>query len=235
MKTLLLVSTAVLALAATELRAADYGVRGPVRSPVAERTEVFDWTGWYAGASIGLATGNSKHVSSFGDLTPSFDVNGGVFGLGTGYNWQTGPTVFGFDGDISISTKHGQSGFTANPALRAETSERWLATYRGRIGLAWDSWMIYATGGGAAADVKATSNEAIIASETKTRFGWTVGGGIEAARIHSFSVKAEYLYVNFDNPSYLSPAPAGITDRAGGVKLDNHIFRIGLNHKIPGF
>ena len=51
------------------------------------------------------------------------------------------------DTDISLSTKHGTSGyFGAPPGFVAETSERWLATYRGRVAYVAESWMIYLTG-----------------------------------------------------------------------------------------
>jgi opacity protein-like surface antigen len=51
-----------------------------------------------------------------------------------------------------------------------------------------EGWMIYLTGGGANADVKiiATEPAAGIATESKLRWGWTAGVGVEAARIHSF-------------------------------------------------
>jgi opacity protein-like surface antigen len=198
----------------------------------------YNWTGPYFGVSIGLATGTSKQTSATGDITPSFDLSGGVFGFALGYNWQVGTILYGVDSDMSLSTKNGTSGYVgAPPGFTAETSERWLATYRGRIAYVQQSWMIYLTGGGANADVKiiATEPGAGVASESKLRWGWTAGVGVEAARIHSFTVKAEYLYVDFANTGYFNPAPPGFINRAGGVPIHDHILRLGLNHKFPGF
>jgi opacity protein-like surface antigen len=196
----------------------------------------YNWTGPYFGVSVGVATGASRQSAAAGDLTPTFDMPGGVFGLALGYNWQFGRLLYGFDSDISLNTQRGTSGYLGAPAgFTAETSEQWLATYRGRVGYVRDSWMIYLTAGGATADAKiiATEPGAGIGTDSKIRWGWTAGVGVEAARIHSFTVKAEYLYVDFGNTSYFNPPPPGFINRAGGVLLYDHIFRLGLNHKFP--
>ena len=198
----------------------------------------FNWNGPYFGVSFGLAEGQSRQTAAAGDITPSFDVTGGVFGLALGYNWQpTSTLLYGLDSDISLATTRGTSGYLAGaPAgFLAETSEQWIATYRGRIGFVRESWMGYLTAGGATTDVKITATEpgAGIASESKTRWGWTAGAGVEAARIHSFTVKAEYLYADFGNTGYFNPPPGTFINRAGGVRAYDHIFRIGLNHKFP--
>jgi opacity protein-like surface antigen len=199
----------------------------------------YNWNGPFFGTSIGLSTGQSRQTAATGDITPNFDVSGGVFGLALGYNWQPMPTLlYGIDTDVSISTQRGTSGYLGAPAgFQAETSERWMATYRGRLGYVFSSWMVYATAGGATADVKiiATEPGAGIANEDKTRWGWTAGVGVEAARLHSFTVKMEYLYADFGHPSYFSPPPGPFINRAGGVRFDDHILRIGLNHKFAGF
>jgi len=198
----------------------------------------YNWTGPFFGVSIGVATGTSQQTASTGDITPSFDLTGGVFGFALGYNWQANKLLFGIDTDMSLSTKQGTTAYFGAPAgFTAETSERWLATYRARVGYVLSSWMIYITGGGANADVKITATEpgAGIASQSKLRSGWTAGVGVEAARIHSFTLKAEYLYVDFANTDYFNPPPPGFINRAGGVPVHDHILRIGLNHKFPGF
>jgi outer membrane immunogenic protein len=215
--------------------AADLAIRTPGVPPEVAPAP-YNWNGPFFGVSIGLAKGQSRQSAAAGDLTPSFDMTGGVFGLALGYNWQAGTILYGVDSDISLSTKRGTSGYLGAPAgFQAETSEQWLATYRGRLGLVRDSWMFYVTGGGATADVKITATEpgAGIASESKTRWGWAAGAGVEAARIHSFTIKAEYIYADFGNTAYFNPPSAGFINRAGGVRFYDHILRIGLNHKFP--
>jgi outer membrane immunogenic protein len=226
------VAAGVLAISGAA-HAADLAIRPVAAAPA---IAPYDWNGPFFGVSTGLTVGQTRHTAAAGDLTPSFDTTGGLFGLALGYNWQAGTILYGIDTDISLSTKRGTSAYlTAAPGFLAETSERWFATYRGRIGLVRDSWMFYVTGGGATADVNiiATEPGAGVANESKIRWGWTAGVGVEAGRIHSFTVKAEYLYADFGNTSYFNPAPPGFINRAGGVPLHDHVLRLGLNHKFP--
>jgi outer membrane immunogenic protein len=212
----------------------------PVRAPPEEIPPgPYDFNGIFFGFSLGLANGASTQSAATGDLTPRFDLTGGTFGLTLGYNWQVGKLIYGVESDVSVSTLRGSSGYLgALPGFTAETSERWIATYRVRAGYSLSqTWMAYVTGGGATAAVKITATEpgAGIASESQLRSGWTVGGGIEAGRIHSFSMKVEYLYVDFGNAAFFNPPPTGFFNRAGGVQLHEHIVRIGMNHKFEGF
>jgi outer membrane immunogenic protein len=235
---LFIAAIAVATLAAAGAAHAVDGAARAIPPPEEVSPAPYNWTGPFFGVSVGVAVGTSQQTASTGDITPNFDLSGGVFGFALGYNWQANKILFGVDTDMSLSTKHGTSGyFGAPPGFVAETSERWLATYRGRVAYVAESWMIYLTGGGANADVKiiATEPAAGIATESKLRWGWTAGVGVEAARIHSFTVKAEYLYVDFANTGYFNPAPPGFINRAGGVSMHDHILRLGLNHKFPGF
>ena len=45
----------------------------------------------------------------------------------------------------------------------------------------------------------------------------------------NLSGKIEYLYVDLGDTAYFNPPPAGFADRAGGVRLTDHIVRAGLN------
>ena len=214
-------------------RAADLVIRPVAAAPV---IPPYDWNGPFFGISTGLTVGQTRHSAAAGDLTPSFDMTGGLFGIALGYNWQAGKILYGIDTDISLSTKRGTSGYLGAPTgFLAETSERWFATYRGRVGLVRDSWMFYITGGGATADVNiiATEPGVGIANESRIRWGWTAGVGVEAGRIHSFTIKAEYLYADFGNIAYFNPPPPGFFNRAGGVPLHDQVLRLGLNHKFP--
>ena len=68
--------------------------------------------------------------------------------------------------------------------VTCETTNTWLATFRGRIGYAFDRWLPYFTGGGAYGNVKATVNApavGVAVSTSSSQLGWTVGGGLEYA------------------------------------------------------
>ena len=79
------------------------------------------------------------------------------------------------------------------------TRNNWLATFRGRIGYAFDRWLPYITGGGAYGNVKATVSVpafGLAASSSNNQLGWTVGAGLEYAFLSNWSAKIEYLYVD---------------------------------------
>ena len=107
----------------------------------------------------------------------------------------------------------------------SETRENWLATVRGRLGWAWQRWLIYVTGGYAAAAVEArvfNPTLALDVSDTKTRNGFTLGAGIEAAIAGNWTAKLEYLYVGLQNASYFDVPPPAINARTG-VPISNNI------------
>ena len=114
-----------------------------------------------------------------------------------------------------------------------------MASARARIGVTpVDRWLVYATGGAALADVEASIANAdgtiAFPGESHVRAGWTAGGGVEAAIIGNWSAKVEYLYVGLQNHAYFVPTPNDptLTNRAGGVPLNNNIVRGGINYKI---
>ena len=142
----------------------------------------------------------------------------------------------------------------AGQSFAATTSvdTNWLFTARPRIGwLIQPQLLVYATGGFAVTSLKVGNNvsddcAAVVlcgspslvgassASETST--GYAVGGGGEWAVNPHWSVKGEYLYVNFGSVSTTL-----ITNLAGAAvpntmttsaKLSASIARLGLNYKF---
>jgi outer membrane immunogenic protein len=169
-------------------------------------------------------------------------VAGGLVGGTAGYNSQFARIfVFGLEGDMSWVDASGSANQIApfNVTQTASTNELWLATARARIGVTpVDRWLVYATGGGALADVEAgianANGTTAFAGESHVRAGATAGGGVEAAIIGNWSAKVEYLYVGLQNHAYFVPTPNDptVTNRAGGIPLNNNIIRGGINYKI---
>jgi len=187
------------------------------------------------------------------NIADSFNLSGFIGGFQGGCNYQVGAWVWGIEVDGSATNKEGQAQevplSTALGFGRAnwvsQTQERWLVTARGKLGLAgfwgWDKSMIYVTGGGAWA--KIDSSEFLLGTvlntghqESNTRGGWTVGGGIEYALGYGWSVKGEYLYVDFDHYTTFNAPPFGVGNIAPrDVKLNDHIWRAGMNYKFGGW
>jgi outer membrane immunogenic protein len=153
----------------------------------------FDWTGFYVGADGGYGFTN----------TDGLDMKGGFVGGQIGYNLQSGPMVYGIEGDFhwaDISQSVGVAGIAS-----AEAKIQAFGTLRGRIGVAVDQVLIYGTGGAAFANNKLTAtlfNASV--SDTQWHPGWTAGGGVEVAFNRNWSGKVEYLFTRFTSEDYFN-------------------------------
>ena len=122
-----------------------------------------------------------------------------------GANFQSGAFVFGVEGDwdysaINTGTTSSICTFSGN----CQTGNNWLATARGRAGYAADRVLLYATAGGAFANVQTNFNGT---TTSHTQSGWTAGAGIEWAFADNWTAKVEYLYVNLGNGSVTCVSP----------------------------
>jgi outer membrane immunogenic protein len=181
----------------------------------------------------------------------SYDTSGGVAGIQGGCNAQYGPLVLGVEGDFDWANVRGSQAIATSGvpgfvpgAFASGQNLDWLGTLRARIGWAPSyQWLLYATGGIAFGQVGYNlafafpgSNDFHAISQTNQEVGWTVGVGAEWAFTHSWSVKAEYLYVDLGNVNLVS-IPAG---RAANLATNltetfqNHynIVRVGINYKF---
>ena len=188
MKKILLSSVALLGLATGAMAADLPSRRAP--APIIAAVPVFTWTGFYVGVNAGYGWNDGgdgdlvfEDATIFGDS----DNDGGfVGGAQVGYNYQIGSFVVGLEGDIQYADFGGDDRFDFDRDGIADddfNNSDWFGTVRARAGVAFDSALIYATGGFAFAD-DAT--------------GWTVGGGLEYAFTNNLSAKVEGLYVNLD-------------------------------------
>ena len=221
-------------------------------------TTVFSPIGYFAASSV-------PAVNAVGVQT----INPSAFtgGVQAGFNWQTGSVVFG--GEIDFNSFHlsgsasgtgvypccAPAGFTVTSAAHTD----WLFTARGRLGIAANNWLFYATGGLAVTNLNGSftftdncgnfaacngpggPNAAEAASLSKTKLGYTVGGGVEAGLWGNWSLKAEYLYVKFNSESVvgfistpgLQPAAAN-NPFTHSIDLKAHIARLGINYRFGG-
>jgi high affinity Mn2+ porin len=162
---------------------ADVALRMPLKAPV---KTAFDWTGFYAGAHGGYATGYSRwSATEAGAASPSlagsldffkaydgFKGTGSYFtGLQAGYDYMfPSRLVVGVEADVTFPNLMGGTQVISSAAIGqatyAETTQI-AGTLRGRIGYAPGHWMVYATGG-----IALTYNEL-----TRTQIAGTPAGG----------------------------------------------------------
>jgi outer membrane immunogenic protein len=178
------------------------------------------WSGFYAGVNAGY--GWATFDNEFGTDKMKGFVGGGQLG----YNWQLGSFVLGVEGDFQYSgQKITETAVIGGTTFTGEEKVQWFGTARGRLGYAFDSVMIYGTGGAAWSSFKASvSALGLTASTDTTKMGWTAGGGVEWMFLPRWSVKAEYLYIDSGTTSL---TVAGVT---GSGKLKDNVARLGVNY-----
>jgi outer membrane immunogenic protein len=164
--------------------------------------------------------------------------NTAVIGGGQiGYNWQVNQFVLGVEADGSGT---GLRGFGASasrtfgpPILPVAVTQTvtldyghidWMASFRGRLGFAADRALFYVTGGAAVAGIDGTTVTVVngpgiglpagtftsSGGGSTTRWGWTVGGGIEWAFTNNWSVAGEYRHSDFGTISTAITIPSGL-------------------------
>jgi outer membrane immunogenic protein len=172
----------------------------PPRAPVAyiPAAPAFTWTGFYIGLNTGYAFGQSNWSSPLGS-TGWFNVNGPLAGGTIGGNYQIGALVVGGEADFDWQNVKGSLGGGGCFPATCNSASNWVGTFRARLGYAIDRVLIYATGGGAYANIKTAINPLPWASSAE--LGWSSGAGVEVAMTDNWTAKVEYLAVGFQHAS----------------------------------
>jgi outer membrane immunogenic protein len=189
---------------ATSAQAADmnYGSRAPYT--VNQPLNAYSWAGPYIGGNLGYAWGSVDN-----NPTKPSGVAGGVQ---AGYNWQSGPWVFGVEGDI-------QATGADDTFAPWKFSNPWFGTVRGRAGYSFNNVYLYGTGGLAFGELR---GETFGLSETHTNAGWTLGAGAEFGLFQNWTAKIEYLYVDLSSSNF------SITGLSNGYRFG--LVRAGVNY-----
>ncbi|MGP0091402.1 MAG: carbohydrate porin [Xanthobacteraceae bacterium] len=225
-----------------------------------------DWTGAYLGGNVGYSWGNSNWTANAtGAAAPPLsgslnfyngpDVSAGTGsyfgGFQAGYNTMLpSRVVLGVEADISApATVSLWSGVPSQQTISSPSigqaiyGENQLVsgTVRGRLGYAFNNWLVYATGGFAwsydqstlqqlvGTPIGGTSGPGTVDSALLWRFGWAAGAGLELPVAPNWTAKAEYLFTGFGNWSTVFYAGAQRFD----ADLNLQEIRLGLNYRFP--
>lgn len=205
---------------------------------------------FYPLGSIAGSEGTNGTLSLNGKKGDDVSFTGG----GTiGYNYQFGGSaasgvVVGLEADaqyLSFGNRSGTTNYTfaplspfgapANGLAFADPSATvvrrgardidYFGTVRGRIGYAFNQYLVYATGG-------------LAYGGGDTDLGYTVGGGLEYAISRNLSVKVEGLYVNLDTKisgagtSVYNVATNTLTVTDRNRSQDFEVARVGINYRF---
>jgi len=191
----------------------------PSYDPVPAPSGRFDWTGAYVGGNIGWVWG--QFDNTFNATGFDRDTDGVTGGFHAGYNYAITPNIVtGLEADFQWSDQYTRG--TVN-GVSTSVNSGWNSSFRGRVGYAFDRFMVYGTGGLAIANVEANAGGF---TDSATALGWTTGAGLEGAVSDNITARVEYLYQDFGRESFTL---GGNTVRSD---LDNSTVRFGVSYKF---
>jgi outer membrane immunogenic protein len=207
MKTLLLGAVGLVVLgSAAPARAADLAAPPYTKGPGPTMAAIYDWSGFYIGANGGW--GSSRNCWNSAILGAVFigdegchDATGGVAGGQIGYRWQSSAWVFGLEAQGDWADLRGSnpsaSFFLSTPGDVTNRSKiDAFGLFTGQVGYSWNNVLFYAKGGAAVTrdvyDAIGTFSGNVGARATESRWGGTVGAGLEFGFAPNWSLGVEY-------------------------------------------
>lgn len=205
----------------------------PVKAPVAPAPPIqlpYNWGGLYLGGHVGYLWGRTR-VEEDGLVTePNASTSGVIGGVMAGYNWQTGPWVFGVEGDFGWTNAHGTGLQTPTIVTPNTYDVNWTGHVRGRFGYAFDNWLLFIAGGFAVADFEFHEGESVVQPPGGRYNGWSIGGGAEVGITRNLVGRIEYLYDDFGSKDYI-----GVTGDPYRVHFTGQTLRGALAWKFDPF
>ncbi|MBT1155129.1 porin family protein [Aminobacter anthyllidis] len=195
----------LIALASMPAFAADVVMEEPP-APAApmEQPPLNTWSGPYAGVTLGY--GFSGEADAAGNKIGTSGFLGGAF---AGYNYQMENFVIGAEGDLGYSGVEGDNAGTS-------VKNGFEGSLRARLGyVVTPDILLYATAGGAGAQVKATQGGI---EDKNTMLGWTAGVGTDVKLTESVFGRVEYRYTDLGSDTF--------SLGAGNTEISNKDHRI---------
>ncbi|MGY3363299.1 outer membrane immunogenic protein [Bradyrhizobium sp. GM2.4] len=243
MRKLLLTAAGALALGlSARASAADMAARPYTKAPPMVAA-IYDWSGFYIGANGGW--GSSRN--SWDSVAPflvgpegSHDATGGVAGGQVGYRWQTGTWVFGLEAQGDWADLRGNNLSTLfGPGFRNDSRINAFGLFTGQLGWATNNVLFYVKGGAAVTDnrnrIYSTATGAVLATTgDDTRWGGTVGVGLEYGFAPGWSAGVEYDHLFMQDRTLTFTGPAGLAFGADRIRQDVDLVTVRVNYKFGG-
>jgi outer membrane immunogenic protein len=243
MKKFLLGTVGLVALGmAAPASAADLAARPYTRAPGPMIAAMYDWSGFYIGANGGW--GSSRKCW---DLLPApvasegcHDATGGTAGGQLGYRWQSSAFVFGLEAQGNWADLKGSNSSLVfvNPSATNQSRIDAFGLFTGQVGYAWNSALLYVKGGAAVTNDRYrsfdTGSGVIIDRANETRWGGTVGAGVEFAFAPNWSVGVEYDHLFMGTRNVDFSTPTGGFSGTERIRQDVDLATVRVNYRWGG-
>jgi outer membrane immunogenic protein len=162
-------------------------------------------------------------------------VNGAIGGGFVGGNYQINQFVLGVEGDWQWANLTGNSG--AIPSLGAggpftiSSSVKDYGSIRGRLGVAFDRFLVFGTGGWAWGNYSTSYAPIGLTNSVSSSNGWAAGGGVEYAFTDNILGRVEYRYTGLGSSSFAN-VPTGFAEAGNKVTIND--IRAGIAYKFGG-
>jgi outer membrane immunogenic protein len=207
---------------------------------------VYDWSGFYIGLNGGGASSReclTINSVAGGAVTPNSEgchsATGGLAGGQIGYRWQSANWVFGVEaqGDWA-DLKGSNASLTALIPYTNQTKINGIGLFTGQVGYTWDNILLYVKGGGAVTSNSYssffTATGTSFNQADDTRWGGTVGTGIELGFAQNWSVAVEYDHLFMGNPNVTFPATSIAVSRTDNIRQGVDMGTVRLNYRFGG-
>jgi outer membrane immunogenic protein len=208
----------------------------------------YDWSGFYTGINGGWGSSRNCFTNAAIGGAPiapiaegCHDATGGTVGGQLGYRWQAGSWVFGAEAQGNWADFKGSNPSLAAPGATNRTRIDAFGLFTGQIGYAWNNVLLYVKGGGAVTDNRyeglLTGPGTVIDRTTDTRWGGTVGTGLEFSFAQNWSAAVEYdhLFMGTRNENFTSVFPvAGVNTRTDSIRQDADLVTARINYRWGG-
>ncbi len=192
-----------------------------------------NWSGFYAGIDLGGLSAKTPTTIPALPITADIEPSGFIAGGHLGYRWHTPGSrwVFGVEADFWGVRAADDAEFVGfGNSTRVDM--KWGGSLRGVAGRAINSTLLYVTGGVAYANFDGCVLSLLGGcwqSYSDTRLGWTAGLGLAHAFRPNLIARLEYLYSDYGDQSYATPAVVGgVTN----VEIRTHVLRGGLSWRF---
>lgn len=241
-KTAFFCSAAALAmLTASSASAADLPAATAYKAPIAARTPLVDWTGFYIGGHINESwarnSGTTYDTTTGGALSTGSDSQSKFHGGGQiGYDYML-PSRFVVGVLADVNSGSSSSSTFSNHTDSSKTNVS--GTVRARLGYAFSSFLLYGTGGWAWSTGSATRTQTAapltgttVIGTTETtdvnRNGWTLGAGLAWAAAAHWNVYGEYRYTDYGSSTVTFP----VAQRSTTNSTTANLLELGVNYKF---